>query len=79
MKRTTTLIAEDEPLASEGLAGWVREMPELELVGICADGPGTRRQGDGAGNGEREQAPGHKALVLSFCFSRCRPRASSIS
>ena len=37
MKRTTTLIAEDEPLASEGLAGWVREMPELELVGIRAD------------------------------------------
>ena len=41
MKRTTTLIAEDEPLASEGLAGWVREIPELELVGIRADGPGT--------------------------------------
>jgi len=41
MKRTTTLIAEDEPLASEGLAGWVREMPELELVGVRADGPGT--------------------------------------
>jgi len=41
MKRTTTLIAEDEPLASEGLAEWVRELPELELVGVRADGPGT--------------------------------------
>jgi two-component system LytT family response regulator len=41
MKRTTTLIAEDEPLASEGLAEWVRQMPELELVGVRADGPGT--------------------------------------
>jgi two-component system LytT family response regulator len=39
MKRTTTLIAEDEPLASEGLAEWVRELPELELVGVRADGP----------------------------------------
>jgi hypothetical protein len=26
-KRTTTLIAEDEPLASEGLADWVRQLP----------------------------------------------------
>ena len=41
IKRTTTLIAEDEPLASEGLAEWVRELPELELVGVRADGPGT--------------------------------------
>ena len=41
MKRYTTLIAEDEPLASEGLAEWVRELPELELIGIRADGPGT--------------------------------------
>ena len=41
IKRTPTLIAEDEPLASEGLAEWVREMPELELIGIRADGPGT--------------------------------------
>ena len=41
MKRTTTLIAEDEPLASEGLTEWVRELPELELVGVRADGPGT--------------------------------------
>ena len=39
MKRYTTLIAEDEPLASEGLAAWVRELPELELIGIRADGP----------------------------------------
>jgi len=41
MKRYTTLIAEDEPLASEGLAAWVRQLPELELIGIRADGPGT--------------------------------------
>ncbi len=38
MNRTTTLIAEDEPLASEGLANWVRQMPQLELVGCVADG-----------------------------------------
>jgi len=38
MNRTTTLIAEDEPLASEGLAGWVRQMPQLELVACVADG-----------------------------------------
>jgi len=39
MKRFQTLIAEDEPLASEGLAGWVRALPQLELVAVCADGP----------------------------------------
>lgn len=39
MKRVRTLIAEDEPLASEGLAGWVRALPRLELAGVCADGP----------------------------------------
>ena len=33
-----TLIAEDEPLAREGLADWVREMPQLQLVGSAADG-----------------------------------------
>lgn len=33
-----TLIAEDEPLAREGLADWVRRMPQLELVAACADG-----------------------------------------
>ena len=38
MKRHTTLIAEDEPLAREGLAEWVRRMPQLELVAVCADG-----------------------------------------
>ena len=37
--RITTLIAEDEPLASESLAEWVRELPQLELVACCADGP----------------------------------------
>src|SRR5688572_22555624 len=41
MKRYTILIAEDEPLASEGLAAWVRELPDLELIGIRADGPST--------------------------------------
>jgi len=39
MNRLKTLIAEDEPLAQEGLAEWVRQLPELELVGIRADGP----------------------------------------
>ena len=38
MSRHRTLIAEDEPLAREGLADWVRQLPDLELVGTCADG-----------------------------------------
>jgi len=38
MKRHTTLIAEDEPLAREGLIAWVRALPQLELVAACADG-----------------------------------------
>jgi two-component system, LytTR family, response regulator len=38
MNRTTTLIAEDEPLASEGLTHWVRQLPQLELLGCVADG-----------------------------------------
>ena len=36
--RHRTLIAEDEPLASEALAAWVKEMPMLELVGCRGDG-----------------------------------------
>ncbi|MBV9361313.1 MAG: response regulator transcription factor [Betaproteobacteria bacterium] len=36
--KTKVLIAEDEPLAAEALAEWVKAMPELELVGRCADG-----------------------------------------
>jgi two-component system LytT family response regulator len=35
---TRVLIAEDEPLAAEALAEWVAELPQLELVGRCADG-----------------------------------------
>ena len=38
MKRHKTLIAEDEPLARDGLADWVRQLPQLELVATCADG-----------------------------------------
>ena len=38
MQPTTTLIAEDEPLASEGLARWVRQLPQLELLACVADG-----------------------------------------
>lgn len=38
MKRHTTLIAEDEPLAAESLADWVRAMPQLELVAVRGDG-----------------------------------------
>jgi two-component system LytT family response regulator len=39
VSRIATLIAEDEPLAREGLADWVRQLPGLELVAACADGP----------------------------------------
>ncbi len=38
MNRCRTLIAEDEPLAREGLAAWVHQLPQLELVAACADG-----------------------------------------
>ncbi len=41
MTRHKTLIAEDEPLAREGLADWVRQMPQLELVEACSDGLST--------------------------------------
>jgi len=34
-----TLIAEDEPLARDGLVDWVRETPPLQLVGAVGDGP----------------------------------------
>ena len=36
--RCRTLIAEDEPLAAEALADWVRETPSLELVAVQGDG-----------------------------------------
>lgn len=36
--RCRTLIAEDEPLAAEALADWVRETPALELVAVQGDG-----------------------------------------
>lgn len=54
MKRFTTLIAEDEPLAREGLADWVQALPQLELLGTCADGASAL-------DAIREQQP---ALVL---------------
>lgn len=38
MNRIPTLIAEDEPLAAESLADWVRAHPRLELLGCCGDG-----------------------------------------
>lgn len=38
MTAITTLIAEDEPLAAEALADWVRETPRLSLVAMCASG-----------------------------------------
>ena len=38
MKRFRTLIAEDEPLAAQGLAEWVDALPQLELVATCGDG-----------------------------------------
>ena len=52
--RHRTLIAEDEPLASEALAAWVEEMPMLELVGCRGDGKSALKA-------IRELAP---ALVL---------------
>lgn len=45
-----TLIAEDEPLAAEGLAAWVDDAAGLELVGVRTDGPGALE-------GIRELAP----------------------
>lgn len=38
MTSITTLIAEDEPLAAESLANWVRDTPRLALVATCSDG-----------------------------------------
>jgi two-component system LytT family response regulator len=38
MSKITTLIAEDEPLAAEALAGWVADSPRLALVATCPDG-----------------------------------------
>lgn len=38
MSSTTVLIAEDEPLAAEALADWVKATPGLQLVAVCEDG-----------------------------------------
>ncbi|MCE4555488.1 LytR/AlgR family response regulator transcription factor [Roseateles cellulosilyticus] len=38
MTTTTVLIAEDEPLAAEALADWVKATPGLQLVAVCQDG-----------------------------------------
>ena len=35
---TTVLIAEDEHLAADALADWVRATPGLQLVAVCEDG-----------------------------------------
>lgn len=35
---TSTLIAEDEPLAAEALAEWVQAAPGLSLAAVCHDG-----------------------------------------
>ncbi|MDR7333315.1 LytTR family DNA-binding domain-containing protein [Roseateles asaccharophilus] len=35
---TTVLIAEDEPLAADALADWVKATPGLQLVAVCEDG-----------------------------------------
>ncbi|WP_280151330.1 LytTR family DNA-binding domain-containing protein [Piscinibacter sp. XHJ-5] len=37
--RTRVLIAEDEPLAAEALADWVAQLPRLQLIASCGDGP----------------------------------------
>lgn len=39
-----TLIAEDEPLAAEALADWVKQMPQLDLVATCGDGESALAQ-----------------------------------
>ena len=39
-----TLIAEDEALAADALADWVRQMPQLELVAVCNDGDSALAQ-----------------------------------
>eukprot|EP01136_Pigoraptor_vietnamica_P034157 Opistho-1_new@97814 len=44
MMKTKVLIAEDEPLAAEALADWVRALPQLELVASCADGESALAQ-----------------------------------
>ena len=41
---TRVFIAEDEPLAAEALADWVKAMPQLELVGRAADGDGALKE-----------------------------------
>lgn len=38
MSATTVLIAEDEPLAADALADWVKATPGLQLVAVCEDG-----------------------------------------
>ena len=38
MKKISTLIVDDEPLAREGLATMLVSDPELEIVGSCGDG-----------------------------------------
>jgi two-component system LytT family response regulator len=41
MKKIRVLVADDEPLARDGLATMVEKDPELELVAKCADGAST--------------------------------------
>jgi two-component system LytT family response regulator len=41
MSTTTVLIAEDEHLAAEALADWVKATPGLQLVAVCEDGDDT--------------------------------------
>jgi two-component system LytT family response regulator len=43
MNRHRVVIAEDEPLARDGMAEWVGQIPGLELVGTCADGNAALR------------------------------------
>ena len=38
MNMTTVLIAEDEHLAADALADWVKATPGLQLVAVCEDG-----------------------------------------
>ena len=44
MNTTTVLIAEDEHLAAEALADWVKATPGLQLVAVCEDGEDALEQ-----------------------------------
>jgi two-component system LytT family response regulator len=44
MKKIRTLIADDEPLAREGIRMWLDDDPDIAVVGECADGHAAVRE-----------------------------------